>query len=418
MVGIGGIGMSGLARLYLHEGKEVSGSDSVPSGITVALEREGIRFCLEQVAGNISDDVDLVVYTEAIPKDHPELLAAGEKGIETINYFEALGMVANEYYLIAVAGSHGKTTTTAMLIDILEEGSLDPTAIVGSLRTRTHSNFRAGKSKYFIAEACEYRRDFLSLTPDLLVITNIEAEHLDYYKDLQDVQNGFRELGSRVREGGNIIARTSDPNVAPVLDGLGVEVVDYKKYFDPSLQLTQPGLHNQLNAAAAAAAAATLGVSTPVIREALENFAGTWRRFEYKGELNGAPVYDDYGHHPSEIVATLTGARERHPGARIVLVFQPHLASRTAKLKDDFITALSQADRLILTDAYAARKQDTEGLESKALAEMIQRVHTDTRHIESFDAIAAVLKSGVTKDDVVIIMGAGTITKLATQVIV
>ena len=225
-IGIGGIGMSGLARLFLHEGKEVSGSDREPTDITRALVQEGIQFFDAQVKENIKDDIDLVVYTESMPKDHPELVAAKESGIPTINYFDALGMVANEYYLIAVTGSHGKTTTTAMLIDVFEEAGIDPSAIVGSLRlpgrqagSKTKSNYRAGKSKYFIAEACEYRRDFLSLEPDILVITNIEHEHVDYYKDLEAVQKAFRELAEKVPEDGFVIANLSDPNIQQTILG-------------------------------------------------------------------------------------------------------------------------------------------------------------------------------------------------------
>lgn len=197
-IGIGGIGMSALARYFLHEGKTVSGSDRAPSIITDALIREGVSFFETQLAENITDDIGLVVYTEAMPQDHEELVAARAKGLPCINYFEALGLVANPYYLIAVAGTHGKTTTTAMAIDVLEDAGLDPTAIVGSLRSKTKSNFRAGKSKYCIVEACEYRRDFLHLAPEILVITNIEAEHLDYYKDLADIQDAFRTLALRV----------------------------------------------------------------------------------------------------------------------------------------------------------------------------------------------------------------------------
>ena len=208
MIGVGGIGMSALARLFLHEGKEVSGSDREPSDITNALTTLGMTFYDSQEKENIGDNIDLVVYTEAMPQDHKEMVAARELGVPMMNYFEALGSVVNEYYLIAVAGTHGKTTTTAMIIDIMEQAELDPTAIVGSLRARSGSNFRAGKSKYAVVEACEYKRDFLSLTPDVLVITNIEAEHLDYYKDLPDVQDAFHALASQVRDGGVTVSYT------------------------------------------------------------------------------------------------------------------------------------------------------------------------------------------------------------------
>ena len=329
MIGVGGIGMSGLARLFLHEGKRVSGSDRAPSDITAALADEGVKFFPSQEATNISNDIDMVVYTEAMPQDHPEMAAGRGLGVPMMNYFEALGLVANQYYLIAVAGTHGKTTTTAMLIDIFEEAGLDPSGIVGSLRAKTKSNYRAGKSKYFIVEACEYRRDFLHLEPDVLVITNLEAEHLDYYKNLEDVQAAFRELALKVREDGAVIAEMSNPNVAPVLTDLPCRVIDYKKNLDLSLQLKVPGLHNRMNAAAAMAAAQFAEVPINVAKIALQKFSGTWRRFEYKGEVNGAPVYDDYGHHPTEIKATISGARELYPDNKLVVVYQPHTYSRS-----------------------------------------------------------------------------------------
>lgn len=414
MIGVGGIGMSGLARLFLHEGKEVSGSDRAPSEITNALEHEGVKFCSEQVAGNVASDVDLVVYTEAMAKDHPEMAAAASLNLPMMNYFEALGLVANQYYLIAVAGTHGKTTTTAMLIDIFEEAGLDPSAIVGSLRSKTKSNYRAGKSKYFIVEACEYRRDFLYLEPDILVITNIEAEHLDYYKDLNDVQAAFRELALKVRTGGAVIAQTADANVVPVTEGLSVEVIDYKKYFDLALLLKVPGVHNRMNAAAAMAAAAKVDISPEVSKGALSNFAGTWRRFEYKGEVNGAPIYDDYGHHPTEIKATIGGARELYPNKELTLVYQPHMYSRTDALFDDFVSALGLADEVILLPIYAAREANESGVSSEKLAGAIgSKAVAVSSHTEALERLRGI----VGPENVVLVMGAGDVTKIASELV-
>lgn len=415
MIGVGGIGMSGLARLFLHEGKGVSGSDRAPSDITNALEKEGVRFFAAQVADNIANDIDLVVYTEAMSKEHPEMVAARALGVPMMNYFEALGLVANQYYLIAIAGTHGKTTTTAMLIDVLEEAGLDPTAIVGSLRSKTKSNYRAGKSKYFVVEACEYRRDFLYLEPDVLIVTNVEAEHLDYYNDLTDVQTAFRELAMKVRDGGAVIAETANPNLQPVLTGLSCEVIDYKKHFDLTLPLKVPGVHNRMNAAAALAAAAKLGSDTSVAKAALANFSGTWRRFEHKGTLNGAPVYDDYGHHPTEISATMAGVRELYPDQKIITVFQPHLYSRTAELFDDFVAALAKSDRVILTHVYDARDTGKSGATGESLAEAVKQQNPDTAYVENFDDIVTELRNTVTEGDVVLVMGAGDVTKIAAE---
>ena len=412
-VGVGGIGMSALSRLFLNEGKEVSGSDRSPSDITRALEIEGVQFFDTQVASNIADDIDLVIYTEAMPSDHEELVRAHTLGITTLNYFDALGMVANEYYLIAVAGSHGKTTTTAMLIDIFEEAGLDPSAIVGSLRSKTKSNYRAGKSNYFIVEACEYKRDFLSLTPDVLIITNIEHEHVDYYKNLGEVQQAFRELAQQVRQGGVVIMNFSGNNIAPILEGLTVSILDYGKYFNPLRMLTMPGVHNQLNAAAAVAAAAFAGISLTHADTALAHFTGTWRRFEYKGDRNGAKIYDDYGHHPTEIKATLAGARELYPDREITIVFQSHTYSRTQTLFTDFVDALSEADHVMILPIYAAREVNESGVSHTKLVQALKEKNIDATAFDTFEETEHALKSALSEKDLVLVMGAGDITHIA-----
>ncbi len=416
-IGIGGIGMSGLARLYLHEGATVSGSDSTETQNTKKLITEGISVTYEQTAENISSrpELELVVYTEAMAGDHPELVAARGAGIRTVNYFEALGEIANEYYLIAVAGTHGKTTTTAMLIDILEEASFDPTAIVGSLRTKTGSNFRAGKSKYFVVEACEYKRDFLTLVPDVLVITNIEHDHVDYYKDLADVQDAFTQLVNMVPEEGAIITLATDPNIHPVLENAQAKIFDYKIEVFRTLALKQPGLHNRMNAGAARAAALVLGADKNIIGEALENFAGTQRRFEYKGECNGAKVYDDYAHHPTAIELAIAGARELYPEKKVTVVFQSHTYSRTHELFDGFVDSLAKADRVLMTPIYAAREENEFGVSAEKLSEAIAGKGIDSKFFHTLEAAALKIKETVSKDDVVIIMGAGDITKVAEK---
>lgn len=412
-IGIGGIGMSGLARLFLHEGIAVSGSDIAKSANIEKLEEQGAEIRYAQEAANIGEDIDVVIYTEAIAKDNPEFLEAQRRGIATMNYFQALGMVANEYYLIAVSGTHGKTTTTAMLIDILEEASYDPTAIVGSLRSKTGSNYRAGRSKYFIVEACEYRRDFLSLSPDVLIITNIELEHVDYYKDLASVQAAFRELALKVPEDGAIIVNGSDPALAPVVSGALPKIIDYRDALDLSLPLRLPGMHNRMNAAAARAAAEFLGIETSMINVALANFAGTARRFEYKGDCNGAHVYDDYGHHPSEIMATIAGARELYPKKKITLVFQPHTFSRTQELFEDFVHALGKADRILMLPVYAARKEDGYLRTSDDLVRALCTQGIDAVLFQTLPAAAEAVREGVSENDVVLVMGAGDVTNVA-----
>jgi UDP-N-acetylmuramate--alanine ligase len=418
-IGIGGIGMSALARFFLREKTRVSGSDRSDSQITDALCSEGVEFFNTQVGENIKSDIDLVVYTEAMHHDQEEMVAAKALGVPMVNYFEALGMVANEYYLIAVSGTHGKTTTTAMLTDILEEAGLDPTAIIGSLRSKTGSNFRGGKSKYAVVEACEYRRDFLHLKPDVLIITNLELEHVDYYKDLADVQDAFHTLAMSVPEDGFIIANISDTNITPVLDGVVAKVIDYRPEINLELALRQPGLHNRLNAAAAKAAALTLGIESSEINTTLENFAGTWRRFEYKGAFvneNGkVHVYDDYAHHPTEIEATISGARELYPSQPLTVVFQSHTYTRTHELFADFVKALAKADKVILLPIYAAREENVSGVTSEKLAEALEAVGTKALCFMTAGAAVLEVISNTPKDGVVIVMGAGDVTQIATM---
>ncbi|MCA9359300.1 UDP-N-acetylmuramate--L-alanine ligase [Candidatus Kaiserbacteria bacterium] len=415
LIGIGGIGMSALARHFLAEKKKVSGSDRTLSPITKTLDSEGVQIFGEQIAGNVTSDIELVVYTEAMPSEHEEMQAARELGVPMMNYFEALGLAMNPYYLIAVAGTHGKTTTTAMLTEIFESAEKDPTAVIGSLRAKTKSNYRAGKSKYAIVEACEYKRDFLHLTPDVLVITNVEFEHVDYYKNLEDVQSAFKDLIARVHENGVVITNAKDPRIVPVLEGVHVPVVNYMSYLDLDLELKQPGLHNRLNAAAALAVAKHEKLDSDEASAALTNFTGTWRRFEYKGELNGARIYDDYAHHPTEIRASIDAARELYPERRLVIAFQPHTFSRTKALFDEFAKALGLADKIIILPIYSAREDNASGVTSRELAVKSLEFISDSVYSNSIEDAAKLLNKELTDNDVLMVMGAGNVTELATM---
>jgi len=422
-VGIGGIGISGLARLFLHEGKRVSGSDRVRSDITVSLQGEGADISYEHKDTIIYDrkeDIDLVVYSDGITKDTEgwiELQAAREVGIETISYFEALGRVSNDYYVIAVAGTHGKTTTTAMLVDILEEANFDPTAIVGSLRSKTGSNYRAGESKYFVVEADEYMRHFLNFTPDVLIITNIDHDHVDYYSDLADVQSAFRELVEKVPEAGVIVTQPNEQHIAPVLVSARATIIDYQKLIDLSLRLQQPGFHNRLNAASASAAAAFLGIQKDSIETALENFTGTARRFEYKGDCNGARVYDDYAHNPQKVKAAIAGARELNPDKDLIVIFQPHTYSRTKGLFTDFMTSLATADHVILVPIYAAREYDDGSISSEMIVDALISQGRRALHFCTFEAAVEQVKVIASKDTVILVIGAGDVTKIAQMLV-
>lgn len=416
-IGIGGIGMSALARHFLSEKKQVSGSDRALTPLTKALHAEGVQIFGEQLASNITKDIELIVYTEAMSKDQEEMVAAKKLGVPMMNYFEALGLAMNPYYLIAVAGTHGKTTTTAMITDIFENAEKDPTAVIGSLRAKTKTNYRAGKTKYAIVEACEYKRDFLSLRPDVLVITNVEFEHVDYYKDLSDVQSAFQTLAQQINEGGVVVANTTDPAVAPILEGLTVPVINYLEYFDATLPMKQPGVHNRLNAAAALAVAKREKIELTAAKESVSHFAGTWRRFEYKGECNGALMYDDYAHHPTEIRATIAGARELYPDRKLVVAFQPHTFTRTKTLFADFAKALGQADAVVLLPIYAAREQNESGVSSRELSVKALEFTRDARYVETIAAAEEYLKQTLTDQDVLVVMGAGSISELATVLV-
>jgi len=415
-VGIGGIGMSSLARHFMAEKKVVRGSDRELTNLTKALAAEGIQVCCPQSADNIAPDTELVIYTEAVTKGSDgwtELQEAKKKKIPTINYFEALGLAMNPYYLIAVAGTHGKTTTTAMLTDIFESVDKDPTAVIGSLRAKTQSNYRAGKSKYAIVEACEYKRDFLFLRPEILVITNIELEHVDYYTSLADVQSAFKELAQHVPDTGFIICDTSDPNLQPVIADVAAKVVDYTQYLDLQLSLKQPGLHNKLNAAAAVATAIQEKIDRNDSSQALVDFTGTWRRYQYKGEINGVPVYDDYAHHPTEIAVTIAATKELYPDKRITVVFKPHTFTRAAAMFDDFAKSFRGADRVCLLPIYGAREENVTGVSSRELAVKSLEYVANVHYFGGHESLEENLRDTLTPGEVLVIMGAGDVTLLA-----
>ncbi len=419
-VGVGGIGMSALAQLYLHKGKTVSGSDLGESPTTNLLKEKGLQIFIGHNKANVSVDTDLIIYSDAVPKDNVERVRAKELHIGEKSYFEALGEFANQYELVAVSGAHGKTTTTAMLIDMFEEADLDPLGIVGSLRAKTKSNFRAGEGNYFIVEADEYMRHFLQFEPKILVITNIDRDHLDYYKDLNDIQSAFNDLINKVPKNGFVVCNPNDENLIPALVGVTAQVIDYTKFLEMAgeLKLKVTGEHNRKNVAAALALADSMGFNMEKAKNALENFSGTWRRFEYKGKMkSGAIVYDDYAHHPAEIAATLSGAREAFPDKEITIIFQPHLYSRTKLLLNDFAEALSKADYVILADIYAAREKLDESISSKILTEKVKEKNEKVKYFESFEKIEEYLRENAVEGDVLITMGAGDIYKVGEKLL-
>jgi UDP-N-acetylmuramate--alanine ligase len=412
VVGIGGIGLSALAQLYAHEGALVSGSDRSEQPTTELLRQKGIKVFVGHAATNVPKDAELLVYSDAIVEGsdgYIERQRARELGVPELSYAEALGQIANQKKVIAVAGAHGKTTTTAMLVDVLEAAGLDPTAVVGSLRAKTKSNFRAGNGGYFIVEADEFKRHFLSFNPHILVITNIDADHLDYYKDLAEIQSAFRALAQKVPKDGFVVCDRHNQNVQPVVMGLECTIVDYQTHFDPALPLKVLSL-NRVNAAAVLAVADILKIDANLTKKALAEFSGTWRRFEYRGETkNGAVLYDDYAHHPAEIAATLKSVRQQFTDKKIIVAFHPHLYSRTKALLPEFASAFSDADEILLAPIFAAREEPDPEISSEILAEKIREQGKDAKALDSLNSVAEYLLQNSHSGDLVITMGAGDI---------
>lgn len=406
-IGIGGIGMSALARMMLHEGKQVSGSDRDESPITQKLAEEGAIISIGQRFENVPEDADAVVYTVAIPDDNPEIVRARELGLALATYPEMLGVISRDKYTIAVSGTHGKTTTTAMIADVLIDAGLSPTVIVGSLLSKYKSNFIAGESNYFVVEACEYKRSFCNINPDILVITNIEEDHLDYYKDIEDIKSAFSDVAGKVPQDGFLVTENGFLGEFP-----GVHQIAYGDYVDNVPKLRVIGEHNRKNAAGALAVADILKVPLADAEKSLADFKGTWRRFEHKGETEGgAAVYDDYGHHPTEVRATIKAAREAFPDKKLVVTFQPHLYSRTIQLFDDFAHELGEADEVFIAPIFAAREKDDGSMSSEKLAEAVG----PNAHAQSFEELEKKLSS-YGPDSVIITMGAGDIYKVADTI--
>lgn len=416
-IGIGGIGVSAIARMLKEKGKNVSGSDSSKSEITEDLEKTGIKINIGQKAENIKEDTEVVIYTIAIPENNPELLEARNRGIVCKTYPEALGEISKEMYTVAISGTHGKTTTTGMISHIMKEAGLDPTVIIGSKLNGKNSNFLSGKSNYLVVEACEYKRSFLNLSPQILVITNIEADHLDYYKDLEDIKNAFREIANKVPEDGFIITDLESQNIQDCLVEAKAKVINYKDIKE-NLEIKLPGEHNQDNAKAAIKTLESLGVEKEKCIEYIKSFHGTWRRLEYKGEKDNTVYYDDYAHHPTEIRASLLALKQKYPEREIICVFEAHQQSRTKLLFNDFIQALSLSDKVYLAPILTVREEFDPTItntllsdainknSNKELAETVENVEELKQKLENIKTDPSV-QAG--KPLCVVLMGAGNI---------
>ncbi|MFA6430432.1 MAG: UDP-N-acetylmuramate--L-alanine ligase [Candidatus Paceibacterota bacterium] len=412
-IGIGGIGISAIAKMFLLEGKNISGSDMSDSEIISELSKSGAKINIGH--SSIPKETDLVIYTIAITEENPEFVEAKNRGLQMITYPQALHEISKDKYTIAISGTHGKTTTTAMIAKIMMDADLDPTVIVGSILKDAKSNFVAGKSKYLVVEACEYRKSFLNIEPTIAVITNIDNDHLDFYKDIHDIQNAFGEFITKVPKGGFVVCNPQDKMVKPAIKEIFSKIVDAYEFRNEKLKLKVLGEHNKKNSDMALAVAHLLGIPKNKAKKSLEDFSGTWRRFEYKGETkSGAIVYDDYGHHPTEIKASLKGAREMFPKQKIVVVFQPHLFSRTKLLLNDFSKSFNDADKVILAPIYPAREPFDSTISSEILAE---KIGEKAESLKDFISIEKYLVDSLSKGDILITMGAGDVYKTGEEII-
>jgi UDP-N-acetylmuramate--alanine ligase len=447
-IGIGGSGMSGLARMLLDLGASLTGSEPKPNSTSLELAKRGVRISRDQIGQLLSKDVDLVVRTAAVPDSNPEFQTATRLGIPTIKYAQLLGQVMAERLGVAVAGTHGKSTTTAMISLALLKTGADPSFVIGGTVPQLGGGSRSGLGRPFVAEACEYDRSFHNLQPTVAVITNVEADHLDCYKDLDDIIGSFRHFASLLPPTGKVITLAGDENALKAVTGLPAEVQTCALSDNPSaatwstritalkdgchtgdvylngkkvarLELSVPGRHNLINATMAVAACVACGSDPQAAATAVGSFTGVDRRMTLMGTYNGATVVDDYAHHPTEILATLRALRERYTPKRLFCVFQPHQASRTRLLLEEFGTAFKDADETLIPNIYFVRdsEADKQAVHSTDLVARIAANHQRARHIPDFHDIVATLKRELQPGDLIVTLGAGTIWEVGRDLV-
>lgn len=440
-IGIGGIGISAIAKFLLAHGKIVTGSDAFASAITRDLEARGVKVTVGHAAENLPADTDLVVYTEAAPEDNVERAEAKRRGIRQLGHFDFLGELSKEYRTICITGTNGKSTTTAMTGLIFEAAKLDPTVFVGSLvPSWKDGNVRIGKSDILIIEGDEYKRKMLKLHPETTLVTNIEEDHLDIYKDLNDIVLAFSNLANQTSKlyltnwfeqgkdiyGGDGAAKLKYFGMEmearswwPIRFGIKKAKRDIANGWQrlAGIELQVPGEFNMMNALGARAIAREYGIDDAVTHRALKAFRGIWRRFEKVGECNGATVISDYGHHPTAIKGTLEAAKEFYPGRRIVLLFEPHQHNRTKELFDEFVTSFDLADVAIISEIYhvEGRVADEGDISSKDIVEKI--ASPKVTYAKNLMAAEAQLRSVVERGDVVLVMGAGDVDRVARNLV-
>jgi UDP-N-acetylmuramate--alanine ligase len=442
-IGIGGIGMSGLAEYYLKNGFNVSGSDMTPSHITERLKGLGAKIHSGHSEMNLDPTIDTVVYTSAVKSDNPEFRRAKELGLRVIRRAEMLGEIVNDKYLIAVSGTHGKTTTTAMIGKLLVDAGLDPLIFVGgNVQLFDGGAYRFGRGDYAVVEADEYDRSFLALRPNAAVITNIDEDHLDIYKDLDDIKDTFKLFCDRSKYGAYMIYCGDDENIKSFMNTINREKISYgfdeKNYlkvinYQPAdnilnfsilnstgsyenIRLSMVGRHNALNSTACFAVSKVLGIPFEKFRESIRGFRTVDRRMQLKLDAGGVKVYDDYSHHPAEIKASLAGLKESNAG-RLITVFQPHLYSRTKDFYRDFARELAIADEIILMDIYPAREKPIQGVTSELIYDEIKKIGGNVSMISENDKITGKLINDMKPGDMIVFQGAGSITDLCNEFI-
>lgn len=443
-MGIGGISMSGLAEILHDRGFTISGSDREPSEITKNLESKGIKIFYGQKAENITDDIDLLVYTAAISSDNPELIAAKEKGIEIIPRAELLGQIMKNYDIpVAISGTHGKTTTTSMLTTVLLKAEKDPTISVGGILDAIGGNLRIGNSPVFVTEACEYSNSFLSFFPKVSIILNIEEDHLDFFKDINDIRNSFKIFADLLPEDGLLVISADIDNYEEITKDVKCPVITFGKSDKSDIKakdisfnefghgnftavlkdgreiniaLSVPGIHNVYNALSVIAVSDFMGISEKDIKDGLSDFHGADRRFQYKGKIGNVTIIDDYAHHPTEIMATLNAAKN-YPHRKLYVVFQPHTYTRTKAFFEEFQDALSLADEVIFAEIYAAREKNTLGISSKDLMDGMVKKGNKAHFFETFSEIEDFILQNLQDDDLLITMGAGDVYKVGDELL-
>lgn len=441
IIGIGGSGTSGLAKIFKALGKNVQGSDMKKTEQTENLENSGIKVFYGHKLENIDPSIDIVVRSQAVNDDNPEFVAAKKINIPVITYPRALGLLMREKRGIAISGTHGKTTTSAMVVYMLKRCGYEPDFVIGG-EISGYGNSGVGNSGFLVVEACEYKRSFLNLEPEIGIITSIEEDHLDYYRDINDIKNAFENFSERVHPYGKVIGMIEDDIVASVMSHCGVPVMSYGfnrgDIQAKNIRLSQDGnrfdcfyqgnklgeiyiplwgKHNILNALAAISTGLILGISFEKISDSLKNFPGVNRRSQILGIIKDVIIMDDYGHHPTEIVATLNGLRQRFPSRRLITIFQPHQYSRTRFLLKDFATSFTMADEVIVPDIYFVRDSENEKklVNSEILVNEILKSGTSAKYIKEFDEIVDYLMKNVRSGDLVLTLGAGPVYQIGLK---